>query len=118
MRRRLRPLSVTSAKSGDQFRAAASGPYRSDSDVGIFSVRVVFGSFEKAFRGFVERAELVVEDIANNGVIGVEVPVGEMVSHTSDRLPRDVRLGVEKIGVDRLDRLTNLDEPNPNGVVN
>ena len=50
-------------------------------------------------------------------MIGVKVPMGQVVAHTRDVGPRDRRLLGEYLGIDALHRLADLDETNAHRVV-
>jgi hypothetical protein len=39
-----------------------------------------------------ERVKLVVDDVLHDGMVGVEVVVGEVIAHAGDRAPWDVGL--------------------------
>jgi hypothetical protein len=51
-------------------------------------------------------------------VQGVEVSVREQIAHLGDLTPRDAGLGREQVAVNRLSRLTDLDQAHPNGIEN
>lgn len=63
---------------------------------------LVAPQFEQALCGNEESWEVPVNGRLNNGVLGVEVPMGEMVAHGSDVTPGDGRLTGAT-----LDRLTH-----------
>ena len=60
--------------------------------------------------------EVVVDSTADVTVVRVEVPMGEAVAHPCDVAPGVTRFGVEQLGGDSLDRLSNLYEADPDGV--
>ena len=92
-----------------------AGAVRRGSDaVGGPSAPVLFLGFDRlaeAANRVYERREVVFDGGADDGVVGVEVAVCQVVSHASDVLPWDGRLTGEQLGVEILDRLADLDEP-------
>lgn len=64
-----------------------------------------------------EWAEIVADDVDHDRMVGVEVAMGEVVSHPCDLLPRDIVDGGEEVGVDALDGFADLEEPDADGVV-
>ena len=51
-----------------------------------------------------------------NGVVGIEVAMGEVVSHTGDVTPGNVRFGGQQLGVYVFDGFANLNQPNSDSV--
>lgn len=60
--------------------------------------------------------EVVLDGPRHVSVVRVEVPVGQSITHAGDVGPGVARLGVEKLGGDRLDGLADLDEPDPDSI--
>ena len=52
----------------------------------------------------------------HDGVVPVEVAVRQVVAHAGYVLPWDLRLARQHVGIDVLDRLTDLDESHPDRV--
>lgn len=52
----------------------------------------------------------------DDAVGGVEVAMSEVVPHPGDVAPRDMGFCGKDLGADVLDRLTDLDEADPNGI--
>jgi len=73
---------------------------------------LVAPQFEQALYGNEDRWEVLVNGRLNDGVRGVEAPMGEMVSHGSDVTPGDGRLSKEYQRIKILDRLADLDQSN------
>ena len=47
---------------------------------------------------------------------GVEVAVGQVITHARDLVPRHAGLGVEQFSGQGFDGLTDLEQPDPDGV--
>lgn len=63
-----------------------------------------------------ERLEIVFDGSGDVAVVRVEVPVGEAVTHAGDVAPGVGRLGVEELCRNRLDGLSDLDEPDSDSI--
>ena len=66
--------------------------------------------------GGLQRFEVLVDRAADVAVCGVEVSVGQAVTHPCDVAPGMSWLGVEQLGGDGLDRFADLDEADPDGI--
>lgn len=75
-------------------------------------------TFEQPLHGIDERRQIPFNGGGDNRVIGVEVPVGQVVAHSGHVGPRDRRFALEYAGSDALHRLADLNKANSNGVVN
>lgn len=64
-----------------------------------------------------ERAEVVVDDVLDDCVVGIEVAVSEVAAHAGDLLPGHVGYFVREVGIDALDRLADLDQTDADRVV-
>ncbi len=71
---------------------------------------ILVGPFDQRLHCIEERTDVVVDNVLNDGVVGIEVAVSEVVAHTGDLLPRHVRWAVQEAGVDALNRFADLDE--------
>ncbi len=78
--------------------------------------RVVGQGIEQFCDGVFQWREVFVDGGREDGVGGVEVAVGEVVAHSGDLAPRDLRLGCEEILAEGLDSLADLQQPDPDGV--
>ena len=63
-----------------------------------------------------ERRQIVVDGCLDDVMGGVEVAMGELVTHSRHVSPRDLGLSGQEVGGDVLDRFADLDETHSNGV--
>lgn len=61
-----------------------------------------------ALNSFLERNEILVDRLAKDLDLGDEVAVGQVVAHAGDLAPRDLRLSIQHLVAEELDRLTYL----------
>jgi hypothetical protein len=66
--------------------------------------------------GALEFWQVLVDCGLQDGVGCVEVAVGQVITHPGDLAPGDRGLCVEQIGGQSLDGLTDLEQPDPDGV--
>ena len=66
--------------------------------------------------GAVQLGQVVVDGGLHDGVVGVEVAMGEVVAHARDLAPRDRRIGCQQLGRQRFDGFADLEQADAYGV--